>query len=1213
MCRQCGAVETIQDNAVPPSGMVGKCSQCGGPVTFTPPGMGLLGEDSLGFEASSASSPVASDEIIDLPAPKTQNRPQPELPDLLTPVGPRARPRQELPDLLAPVGPTSRRGNTDYLTPVSAARSAPDLLAPVGPTSTRNAPDLLSPVGPTSTRNAPDLLSPVGPYPVRNAPDLMAPVGPEPIRNAPDLMTPVGPEPIRNAPDLMTPVGPAPTKGVDLPAPKGFFDEAPPPRSAGPGRQAGVASLDLDDLDIVPAGGTGASAIDLSPLMPESGPREGSNAFNMDGLDLSSPPSMETPAFDTGMSYGEVDLPPQQTEDSGLVSFSRPTGTKAPSEPVMAGAAARAIDLGGAPRRKQGTLAGDAGVAAEADPGAVGPTRRELQEKKQKRRSATIFAVGALVALGAGAFYTYTNVELTLGSFLTEPARERQDKIASGLTMTRRSMRADEQGHWHRAIAAAQRVVPLYQGPALEPQALIAQAHLAAAYDEGLKVKQDRDAADAIVSDLLKSGSKDVETEKAIALRSLLDGKAGEAHKQLEGLARKAPKDADAPLFQGWAALESGDPAKAQQAFNRALQLAPNRQTALVGLGRAQMALGERAKAKETFQKVFDRPAATKHYGAWLAITELTTTARDPQGLREKELGVLCERAPEREKAHPRDRSRAWSLYGDEALARGRYEQAMERFRVARELDPRNISAMVGRAIATIELRSSTTGGAVPAMTLLEARRELEQALMLEPKNVTALIGLARINLLEGRPSEARKNIEDALALDEKNALAHYWRGRILEDPTLNAGAEAEKSYQRAIELAPSDYGAFVALSKLYLGRATELERTGKKAEATALRERAVTLLGPVAAVARTDAPMANVLGSVYRASHDLASAEKWFRAALAVDAGYTDARLNLAATLETAGRPADAVAQYRAAYAAAPRREDAALGLALALERSKDLAGAEKIYLALLSTDGGNVPSARAHAAAGRYWARRDRVDLARAQGEKLASIDPQNPAASFLQGVGLVADGKPGDALKLFRIAVALDPQAQYHEIIGRVTELQGSLAEAQAAYEQAIRLDPAWAPPLIGLGRVHLARREFRPALAALERATRLDEETPAIWTGIGDAYFGMLWLEQAAAAYRQSLARDDTNAFVHFSLAKALNGDGRPEAADSFQRAIKLAPAGATWLPQAWRLLGFRLKANGDRAGMCQALRKYLTMAPPRDLMLDDAKKESASCR
>jgi hypothetical protein len=108
-------------------------------------------------------------------------------------------------------------------------------------------------VGPVPTRSVPDLLTPVGPT-ARGIPDLLTPVGPE--SRAGTQLRPVGPEPVRNAPQLPQPVGPEPTKGVELPAPRGFFDEAPPPRPVS-ARAPAPPPLELDDLDEIPAMATG--------------------------------------------------------------------------------------------------------------------------------------------------------------------------------------------------------------------------------------------------------------------------------------------------------------------------------------------------------------------------------------------------------------------------------------------------------------------------------------------------------------------------------------------------------------------------------------------------------------------------------------------------------------------------------------------------------------------------------------------------------------------------------------------------------------------------------------------------------------------------------------------------------------------------------------------------------------------------------------------
>jgi len=551
-------------------------------------------------------------------------------------------------------------------------------------------------------------------------------------------------------------------------------------------------------------------------------------------------------------------------------------------------------------------------------------------------------------------------------------------------------------------------------------------------------------------------------------------------------------------------------------------------------------------------------------------------------------------------------------LYGDEALAAGRFEQAAERFRMARELDLRNLDAMVGRAVAVIEMRSQGPGGQA-ALTLTDARRELEQALILDPKHAGALVGMTRISLLEGRPDEARKTIEQAVAIDGKNAQVHYWRGKAYEDPALADLAQAETAYLRAIELAPRDYRSFVALAQLYTGRAAAAEKQGKKAEAKGFTDKAVATLQPVSEVARTDSHMANVLGSAYLGARDAANAEEWFRAALAADPTYVDARANLAATLQAAGRADEALEEYRKAHAQEPKREEIALDLALALERHKDLAGAERIFTTLLSTDGGNVPSLRARAAAGRFYARHGRIDEARAQGELIAAGEPGNPAASFLLGLGMLADKKLTDAAKAIHDAVSLDPQAQYYEALGRVQEAQIALGEAQVSFEQAAKIDASYAAPLRGLGRVHLERRDFASALAALERAVRLDPEGDEAYIGMGDAHRELHHLDDAIAAYQQALARNGNNAYTHYWLGRTyFEDDQGSQAVAHLKRAIELAPQGTEWLPTAWRYLGYRHRANGSTSEMCYALKKYLALASPTDKMREEVKRDSLGC-
>ena len=304
-CEKCGATYRFDDADVPPSGKIIKCTRCGQAITVMPTGadaMGMRAQSGavpartafgLGPLQQPARTPAAPAGGVKVPGPaarKPAAAPTPapaadegwddvsasdlvslgddrhdEGMDLLAPVGPTPtrQPPGEAPDLLAPVGPT------------------PTVKRPAGPSSPREISDLPAPVGPVPTRQAaggeiPDLLAPVGPLPRKSVPDLLTPVGPTSRKKAPsiapipapptvsseaetikpgqtarrpppsdpaDLPAPVGPLPTKQLPDLLTPVGPLPTKGLDLPAPKGFFDDGVQPHRQGGGGSAGVGGL----------------------------------------------------------------------------------------------------------------------------------------------------------------------------------------------------------------------------------------------------------------------------------------------------------------------------------------------------------------------------------------------------------------------------------------------------------------------------------------------------------------------------------------------------------------------------------------------------------------------------------------------------------------------------------------------------------------------------------------------------------------------------------------------------------------------------------------------------------------------------------------------------------------------------------------------------------------------------------------------------------
>ncbi len=423
---------------------------------------------------------------------------------------------------------------------------------------------------------------------------------------------------------------------------------------------------------------------------------------------------------------------------------------------------------------------------------------------------------------------------------------------------------------------------------------------------------------------------------------------------------------------------------------------------------------------------------------------------------------------------------------------------------------------------------------------------------------------------------------------------------------------DADKAYARAIALAPKDFAAYVALSQLYAARSVDATKANRQVEAKQWSDRAVATLAPIAEAAHSDANLADTLGNAYLGAKDTTHAIEWFRIAVASTPGSPDTHAYLGSALLDSGDIGGAIDELTKAQAIAPRREDITLALASAHEKNKDFGAAEKLYAQLLSTDSGNVPSVTARAAAGRFYARRDLVSLAQQQGQLIAGAEPQNPTGHFLVGYGFLAAGRLADAQKELRDAVAVDPQAQYLEALGRCYEQEKSFTEAEIAFDQAARLDPSYAGPILGLASIHLARREFSAAVTELEKAQVLTPDDMEIWVGLGDAHFALREMTAAADAYQHALAHDDKRPELWFKLGKVNFESDTGDVVGRLRGAIERAPTGTPWIPEAYRMLGFYYRARTDLGQMCAAFDKYLALAPPTDLLYGEVKRSHAGC-
>jgi TolB-like protein/class 3 adenylate cyclase/tetratricopeptide (TPR) repeat protein len=151
------------------------------------------------------------------------------------------------------------------------------------------------------------------------------------------------------------------------------------------------------------------------------------------------------------------------------------------------------------------------------------------------------------------------------------------------------------------------------------------------------------------------------------------------------------------------------------------------------------------------------------------------------------------------------------------AHARGFFEQAMA-------LDPRNVEAMVGLARVDVAL-----GGALMtddwSARFTAAETTLTEVLSLAPNHALAHLYLGVDQLWTKRAAQGIAECEQALALDRNLATAHAFIG--LAKYVLGRGAETEAHINEAFRLSPRDsltnrWMAWVGLAKAQLGADAE-------------------------------------------------------------------------------------------------------------------------------------------------------------------------------------------------------------------------------------------------------------------------------------------------------------------------------------------------------------------------------------------------------
>jgi predicted Zn-dependent protease len=177
----------------------------------------------------------------------------------------------------------------------------------------------------------------------------------------------------------------------------------------------------------------------------------------------------------------------------------------------------------------------------------------------------------------------------------------------------------------------------------------------------------------------------------------------------------------------------------------------------------------------------------------------------------------------------------------------------------------------------------------------------------------------------------------------------------------------------------------------------------------------------------------------------------------------------------------------------------------------------------------------------------------------------------AAYERAMRAFRDGSPGDVQGPLAEALRLGDQAPFWTLLGALRITEGRLAEAEAAFEQALGRFPGYQPALQGLGLAAFADGRFVVATGHLRESLRRRPGFAPAEFALG---LSLAALDQPAAAapYLRAAAESDPgHPEVHGVLARALEKTGqRREAVQAWQAQLRVAPDSALGLEGRQRL-------------------------------------------
>jgi len=488
--------------------------------------------------------------------------------------------------------------------------------------------------------------------------------------------------------------------------------------------------------------------------------------------------------------------------------------------------------------------------------------------------------------------------------------------------------------------------------------------------------------------------------------------------------------------------------------------------------------------------------------------------------------------------------------------------QAVSVLEQAVALEPKRASAHVALGGARLALGERDKGLA-----------ELEQAVTLDPDSLQAGMALARTRLALRQPDKALPVLAKLEAKHGKEAELFILKGRVLEAANDAAGARA--AYDKAVQLAPTSYGASASLAQLEL-RERKPEAARQHLQRLLERDK-----GNVEAM--------TALAQLALQGGQRADGAAWLEKAAAVNPDALAPSLRLAGYYQQVNEHAKALVLLRKLQVANPEAPSVQEMLGRSQVASGDLAGAIDTFSKLAALLP-KAPQPQLYLAA----VHRQQKDAAAAQADlkKALSLDPNFVPARLMQADLAQADGKSDEALSILRALQKAQPKQPAGFLAEAELQMRlGKPALAVPPLEQAYAVAPA-APQVIKLAYALRAAKRDKDADAKVAAYRQSHPDDPVINLYLAEQALQRRDYPAAISVLEGVLAKLPDNAMALNNLAWAYQQNKDKRALVTAERAYQLAGEN----PTVMDTLGWVLLEQGQLERALPLLKKASELAP-----------------